>query len=120
MRLMYAISCVFCLFLVFHANFAKEPPQDSIIKTEWFETPPVTTIKLADLPPPYNTTSANKGAIVIPVPDKPVLKVPQGYRVNVFASNLRNPRWLQLTPNGDVLLAEEFTNRFRLLMVSQK
>jgi glucose/arabinose dehydrogenase len=52
---------------------------------------------------------------VIAIPDNPVLNVPSGFKVNVFAENLDNPRWLALTPNGDILVTETKQNRIRLL-----
>jgi glucose/arabinose dehydrogenase len=52
---------------------------------------------------------------VIPIPDKPQLQVQPGFRVNVFAENLKAPRWLALTPTGDVLVTETRENRIRLL-----
>jgi glucose/arabinose dehydrogenase len=41
--------------------------------------------------------------------------VPAGFTVNVFAENLDRPRWLALTPSGDVLVTETRENRIRLL-----
>ena len=34
---------------------------------------------------------------------------PKGFRVNRYAGELNNPRWLYVTPNGDVLVAEANT-----------
>jgi len=50
-----------------------------------------------------------------PIPDSPVLRVPPGFTVNLFAENLDAPRWLTLTPSGDVLVTETRQNRIRLL-----
>ncbi|UKP00805.1 PQQ-dependent sugar dehydrogenase [Nostoc sp. UHCC 0870] len=44
-----------------------------------------------------------------------ILKVPSGFTVNVFADGLNAPRWLALTPSGDVLVTETRQNRIRLL-----
>jgi glucose/arabinose dehydrogenase len=41
--------------------------------------------------------------------------VPKGFTVNVFAEGLNEPRWLALTPSGDVLVTETPDNRIRLL-----
>jgi glucose/arabinose dehydrogenase len=32
--------------------------------------------------------------------------VPQGFQINVFASNFKRPRWLTVAPNGDIFLAD--------------
>jgi glucose/arabinose dehydrogenase len=52
---------------------------------------------------------------MIPIPKMPQLQVPLGFSVNVFAENLNSPRWLALTPTGDVLVTETRDNRIRLL-----
>ncbi len=51
----------------------------------------------------------------MPIPQNPVLRVPAGFTVNVFAEGLDAPRWLALTPSGDVLVTETGQNRIRLL-----
>lgn len=77
-------------------------------------------ISVRDLPPPYQTDSASRPPEVIPIPEKPVLQVPPGFEVNVFAENLESPRWLALTPTGDVLVTETRANRIRLLKDTNK
>ncbi|WP_293128395.1 sorbosone dehydrogenase family protein [Microcoleus sp. bin38.metabat.b11b12b14.051] len=69
----------------------------------------------ASLPQPFATESASKPPQVIAIPPSPVLRVPPGFVVNVFADNLDAPRWLALTPTGDVLVTETRQNRIRLL-----
>lgn len=72
-------------------------------------------ISLDSLPIPFATDSASNPANIIPVPDNPVLQVPDGFTVNVFAENLERPRWLEVTPTGDVLVTETPLNQIRLL-----
>lgn len=72
-------------------------------------------ISLDSLPIPFATDSASNPADIIPVPDNPVLQVPDGFTVNVFAENLESPRWLEVTPTGDVLVTETPLNQIRLL-----
>jgi glucose/arabinose dehydrogenase len=67
------------------------------------------------LPPPYRTSSASKSPNVIPVPPNPVLQVPAGFEVSLFAEGLDHPRWLAQTPMGEVLVTETRQNRIRLL-----
>ncbi len=87
---------------------------NSPITTETLNPTPI-EINLEELPPPYATQSASNSPQVIPIPENPVLQVPPGFTVNVFAENLNNPRWLALTPDGDVLVTETPDNRIRLL-----
>ena len=87
---------------------------NSPITTETLNPTPI-EINLEELPPPYATQSASNSPQVVPIPENPVLQVPPGFTVNVFAENLNNPRWLALTPSGDVLVTETRDNRIRLL-----
>jgi glucose/arabinose dehydrogenase len=52
---------------------------------------------------------------VIPVPDRPTLQVPAGFKVNVFANNLPDVRWMTVTPDGDVLAVQSKQDKITLL-----
>src|SRR5262249_32003477 len=43
------------------------------------------------------------------------LQLPPGFHANLFADKLSDARWLQMAPNGDVLLAEAEANKITLL-----
>lgn len=68
-------------------------------------------VTLAGLPQPYATESARKGADVVPPPANPVLRVPPGFAVQVWADGLSSPRWLARAPDGAVLLVESRNHR---------
>lgn len=78
-------------------------------------TPSPIRITVANLPQPYATQSASKSPQIVPPPQGLTLRVPPGFTVNIFADNLEAPRWLALTPTGDVLVTETRQNRIRLL-----
>lgn len=78
-------------------------------------TPQAISITLGDLPQPFASNSASKSPRVVAIPPNPTLKVPPGFEVNVFANGLERPRWLTLTPSGDILVTETRANRIRLL-----
>ena len=84
------------------------------VRTETITPRPI-TIRVADLPEPYATQSASKRPDVIDVPADPVLRVPAGFAVQVWADNLESPRWLALAPDGAVLLVESRENRIKRL-----
>ncbi|OCQ99982.1 sorbosone dehydrogenase [Nostoc sp. MBR 210] len=86
----------------------------NIIRTEPLAPQPI-RISLQKLPPPFATKSVSKRPEVVSIPQNPVLRVPPGFQVNVFAEGLNAPRWLALTPSGDVLVTETRENRIRLL-----
>ncbi|MBW4670359.1 MAG: sorbosone dehydrogenase family protein [Cyanomargarita calcarea GSE-NOS-MK-12-04C] len=85
-----------------------------VIRTESKKPTPI-RINLKNLPPPFATQSASKPPDVVQIPPNPVLQLPPGFTVNVFAEGLDAPRWLALTSNGDVLVTETKQNRIRLL-----
>jgi glucose/arabinose dehydrogenase len=58
------------------------------------------------LPPPFHTPWFRRGTRVVPMPEGHRLTVPAGFTVNVFAEKLELPRFMALSPNGDVFLAE--------------
>ncbi|MCF4967985.1 PQQ-dependent sugar dehydrogenase [Nostoc sp. CMAA1605] len=97
------------------AQLTQNPAQaKNFIVTETFSPQPI-RINVGNLPAPFATDSVAKPPQVVQIPERPVLKVPSGFRVNVFADSLNAPRWLALTPSGDVLVTETRQNRIRLL-----
>jgi len=67
------------------------------------------------LPEPFATDSARKGPQVVAMPEGARLQVPAGFRVQIWAEGLDRPRWLALTPEGDVLVTETRQNRIQRL-----
>lgn len=86
----------------------------NVVQTEPL-SPTRIRITLDDLPKPFASLSASNSPNVVPIPKNPTLRVPAGFTVNVFAEGLDAPRWLALTPTGDVLVTETRQNRIRLL-----
>jgi glucose/arabinose dehydrogenase len=64
-----------------------------------------------ELPAPYSTKSAGNGPHNEAPPPGFLPTVPQGFRINVFASDFKVPRWLAVAPNGDIFLAETGANQ---------
>ncbi len=58
------------------------------------------------LPAPFATNSAGNGPGRTKPPAGFLPTVPAGFRVNVFATNFKYPRWLSVAPNGDIFLAD--------------
>ena len=86
--------------------------------TEPFEPKPV-TIALDRLPAPNE--SVRKVPQLVPPPTPPVLRAPAGFHVSRYwAGPLEKPRWLALTPDGDVLVAESRQNRILRLRDTDK
>ncbi len=89
------------------------PARAAEIFTEAFTPTPI-SISLADLPKPFSTPSASYEPPVVPPPAQASLRLPAGFQVSVFARDLEEPRWLALTPEGGVLVAESAAGRIRL------
>ena len=58
------------------------------------------------LPAPFASKSAGNGPEKVRPPAGFLPSVPQGFRVNVFATSFKRPRWLTVAPNGDIFLAD--------------
>ncbi len=69
---------------------------------------PGTTRKItpADLPQPFASKSSNNGPEVVARPANAWPVAPAGFKVEMYASGLDNPRLLRTAPNGDIFLAE--------------
>jgi glucose/arabinose dehydrogenase len=63
-------------------------------------------ITVADLPAPYATSSAGNAPKIVARPEKAWPQVLPGFKVELFASGLHNPRLNRTAPNGDVFVAE--------------
>jgi len=72
-------------------------------------------ITQADLPEPFATESVANSGSIRPIPDPPVLNLPEGFTVNLFAAGFDHARWLATAPNGDVFLAESKPGRIMVL-----
>lgn len=106
------------------ANSATAAPRESTLKdpaphapfTDFrYETPGTThKISVSDLPQPFATESARNGADVVTRPQNAWPVAPAGFKVELFASGLENPRLLRTAPNGDIFLAESEPGRIRV------
>ena len=77
-----------------------------------YEKPGTTRkITVKDLPQPYATDSAENGAEVVARPENAWPVAPAGFKVELYASGLENPRLLRTAPNGDIFLAESEPGR---------
>jgi len=66
----------------------------------------VTHGKKPQLPPPYATKSVGNAPSKVSSPQGFLPTVPAGFKVNVFASGFKRPRWLIVAPNGDIFVAD--------------
>lgn len=77
-------------------------------------------ISTDSLPIPYATKSVKNYSRVMGWPENTTPQAPTGFTVTKFAEGLKNPRWIYVTPNGDILVAEANTESKGLKKVADK
>ena len=71
-------------------------------------------ITVADLPVPYATESVDNGPDEVPRPANAWPRTLPGFKVELYATGLQNPRLMRTAPNGDVFLAESRAGEIKL------
>ena len=72
-------------------------------------------ITVQDLPAPYASSSAAAAPKVVARPADAWPIAPAGFKVDLFATGLKNPRLMRRAPNGDIFLAETSAGNIRVL-----
>ncbi|HEY1903993.1 MAG TPA: PQQ-dependent sugar dehydrogenase [Terracidiphilus sp.] len=67
-----------------------------------------------DLPAPAPDQSVDNGPTVVPRPANAWPIAPKGFKVELYATGLDNPRLLRVAPNGDLFLAESETGKIKV------
>ncbi len=58
-----------------------------------------------------SATAAGTTAVIQPMPDGAKPTVPPGFKVDIFARDLKGPRVIRVAPNGDIFVAESGAGR---------
>lgn len=72
-------------------------------------------ITVDDMPKPYATEAVANSSRRIERPAGATLRVPRGFKANLYASGLGHARWLLVADNGDVFLAQSRNGSILLL-----
>ena len=92
------------------------PPPAAPFTDFRFEEPgKIRKITAESLPAPYATETSNNGPKVVARPDGAWPQVPAGFKVQLYASGLDNPRLIRTAPNGDFFLAESESGKIKVL-----
>ena len=75
----------------------------------------VTNGKKPDLPAPFASKSANNGAEETKPPKGFLPQVPSGFKINIFAEDFKQPRWMSIAPNGDIFLSDSGAGKVVIL-----
>ncbi len=68
-----------------------------------------------DLPAPFATKSSGNGPSEAKPPAGFLPTAPAGFQVNIFAKDLKHPRFLAVAPNGDLFVAETGNSQILIL-----
>lgn len=84
---------------------------------DWTSDTPGTRRKITvdDLPPPSTSSPAYNPPRVVPRPAGAELKVPAGFKIDIYASGFRDPRFLLIAPNGDIFVTESRANQIKVI-----
>lgn len=97
------------------AAIQNAPPPTPPFTDFRFEKPGTTRkITVADLPAPFATQSVGNGPRLVPRPEGAWPQAPKGFKVELYATGLENPRLIRTAPNGDFFVAESETGRIML------
>ena len=72
-------------------------------------------IRVEDLPAPNEAQSIDNGPRLVPRPKGALPQAPAGFKVQLYADGLDNPRLIRVAPNGDVFVAESKHDTLRVL-----
>jgi glucose/arabinose dehydrogenase/cytochrome c2 len=75
-------------------------------------------VVLAKLPAPFDTPSSAKFPRLVPKPANAHVKLPPGFEMTVFATDVPGARKMLLAANGDVLLSETQSNKIVVMRPS--
>ena len=84
---------------------------------DWTSDAPGVTRKITvqDLPPPGSNAFAINRAHVVDRPADAQPKVPQGFKIELYATGFHDPRFLLSAPNGDIFVVESRANQIKVL-----
>src|SRR5438067_7384713 len=72
-------------------------------------------ISVQDLPSPGSNVFAINRARVVDRPTNAQPQVPPGFKIELYASGFRDPRFLLTAPNGDIFVVESRANQIKVL-----
>jgi glucose/arabinose dehydrogenase len=90
------------------------PPTPPFTDFRYEKPGTVHKITVKDLPEPYATQSSNNGPQLVARPENVWPAALPGFKVQLYAAGLDNPRTLRTAPNGDIFLTESDAGRIRL------
>jgi glucose/arabinose dehydrogenase len=112
----FAACCVFTSRVASRSASAEEPRR-AVVFSDYRGQKPGTLHKItpADLPAPHATKSVDEGPKLVDRPQGAWPQAPDGFKVELYASQLDRPRLIRTAPNGDLFVAESRAGRIKVL-----
>ncbi|MEY2520654.1 MAG: hypothetical protein QOF24_2413 [Verrucomicrobiota bacterium] len=90
---------------------------NAAVTADWTQDAPGVRHKITveDLPAPYATESANNSPRVVRRPAGAQPRVPEGFKIEEYASGFTYPRFLLTAPNGDIFVTESRSDSIKVL-----
>jgi len=119
-----AVCTAFGLTLTAHSAAGAEHDRLLTGKTamgDWTSDAPRVRRKITveDLPAPSSNVLAINLPRVIGRPANAQLRVPTGFKIDLYAGGFRDPRFLLTAPNGDIFVTESRANQIKVLRDSK-
>lgn len=102
--IVYILPIAFCALISACSDKSPEITDKNLADTTVLSFDQKDVGRADSLPAP--TESAVKNSNVVGWPEGKTPKAPKGFVVKKFADDLKNPRWIYVLPNGDVLVSE--------------
>jgi len=118
----HLIFCAIWVHLTLNGDTAAAAERESLLTgkaamSDWNTDAPGVRreITVQDLPAPSSNILSINSPRVVGRPENAQLQVPSGFKIDLYASGFRDPRFLLTAPNGDVFVSESRGNRIKVL-----
>jgi glucose/arabinose dehydrogenase len=111
-----AVGFLFCPTAVVLAQNSRSVLSGQAAFTDYAKEAPgvVRKLTVADLPAPYATKSVDNGPNLVKRPYNAWPKAPAGFKVDMYATGLNQPRLIRTAPNGDLFVAMSYENKIQV------
>jgi glucose/arabinose dehydrogenase len=114
----FSFAAVFLLFsfgCTFSQNPNSTPPPKAPFTDYRYEKPGTThKIMTSDLPAPFATKSAMNGPAVVDRPKDAWPQAPAGFKVELYTTDVQQPRKIITAPNGDFFVAQSHDGNIKV------
>jgi glucose/arabinose dehydrogenase len=112
-----AVLSAGAMLMVASAPAIAQPDNRQATYDDWNDAAPGRShfIRVTDLPAPYATEATANPPRIVARPNAALPKVPQGFAVSAFATDLGGARQMVVAPDGDIFLAQSTAGRVAIL-----